>query len=95
MDTRQLKVGQIVILRSGSYGNKAKVLEVTPTGVIAQEIYSSDKIRFDISGEAIYSRDLGWNDGRIYNDALPIPGTFENGPWVIKEVEDPEEKTTE
>ena len=85
MDTRQLKVGQIVMLRSGWYGCHAKVLEITPEGVIVEDItYPGKAFRLDINGRAVDSRDLGWNTNRLYNDALPIPGTYEGGPWELK-----------
>ena len=85
LDPSQLRVGRSIRLCSGSYGCEAKVLEITPTGIIVEQPqYPGKKFRLNAQGVAVDSRDLGWNDSRIYNDALPIPGTFENGPWMLE-----------
>jgi hypothetical protein len=54
MDTTKLVVGQDVFMRSGEVGNWAKVIEVTPTGVIVESdpVYGSELLRFDENGTA-------------------------------------------
>jgi hypothetical protein len=61
MDTKTLVVGQDVFMRSGQVGNWAKVVKVTPTGVIVQSdpIYGDELIRFDENGTACDSSDIG------------------------------------
>lgn len=82
MNTKELKVGQIVELRSGAFRNKVRVIEIAPTSIIVQEIDTLDKIRLDMNGRAIDSRDLGWND---FHGDFPFPGTIDGGPWVLDE----------
>ena len=98
MDTRQLKVGQIVAMRSGYEGCHVIVLEITSEGCIVEEINpygpsfpksAARKIRFDIKGYAAPSDDLGYNDGRIY--PRHIPGPLMGSPWVREEIVNPEQ----
>jgi hypothetical protein len=74
MDTKTLVVGQEVFMRSGQVGNWAKVVKVTPTGVIVESdpVYGSELIRFDENGTAC---DSVWGDSKI-------PGTS-SGPWKL------------
>jgi hypothetical protein len=60
-DTTKLAVGQDVYMRSGHFGNWAKVVKVTPTGVIVQfePCYGDELIRFDKHGIACDSSDIG------------------------------------
>jgi hypothetical protein len=60
MDTRKLVVGQDVFMRSGGYGDRGKVVEVTSTGVIVQSdsCYGDELIRFDKHGTACDSSDI-------------------------------------
>jgi hypothetical protein len=49
MDTKTLVVGQDVYMRSGSYGQKGKVVKVTPAGV---EVHDGVELfQFDIYGQ--------------------------------------------
>jgi hypothetical protein len=61
MDTKTLVVGQAVFMRSGQVGDWAKVVKVTPTGVIVQSdpAYGDELIRFDNNGTAVDSSDIG------------------------------------
>ncbi len=61
MDMKTLVVGQDVFMRSGEVGDWAKVVKVTPTGVIVQSDpnYGDELIRFDKNGTACDSSDIG------------------------------------
>jgi hypothetical protein len=82
MDTKTLVVGQDVFMRSGQVGNWAKVVKITPTGVIVESdpVYGAELIRFDKNGTACDSSDIcnhygAWRDSKI-------PGT-NGGPWKL------------
>jgi hypothetical protein len=86
MDTRNLVVGQEVYMESGIYCSKGNVVEVTPKGVVVQLwTYCADgtrgkdttgnTLKFDING-------MGCDDNWRYDK---VPGTFECGPWEIKD----------
>jgi hypothetical protein len=64
MDTTKLVVGQDVFMRSGEVGDWAKVVNVTPTGVIVQSdpAYGDELIRFDNNGTAVDSSDIGLDE---------------------------------
>jgi hypothetical protein len=80
--TKTLVVGQNVFMRSGQVGNWAKVIKVTPTGVIVESdpVYGSELIRFDENGTACDSSDL-CNDKGVRGGSK-IPGTS-SGPWKL------------
>jgi hypothetical protein len=82
MDTKTLVVGQDVFMRSGQVGNWAKVVEVTPTGVIVESdpVYGSELIRFDENGAACDSSDLCNDKGIRGGLTIPIMGS---GPWKL------------
>lgn len=82
MDTTKLVVGQDVFMRSGRVGNWAKVVKVTPTGVIVESdpVYGSELIRFDENGTACDSSDI-CNNYSVWGDSK-IPGTS-SGPWKL------------
>jgi hypothetical protein len=82
MDTTTLMVGQDVFIRSGRVGNWAKVVKVTPTGVIVESdpVYGAELIRFDENGVAVDSSDI-CNHYGVWGESK-IPGTSE-GPWKL------------
>ena len=82
MDVTTLVVGQDAFMRSGQVGNWAKVVKVTPTGVIVESdpVYGSELIRFDQNGAACDSSDI-CNDSSVWGDSK-IPGTS-SGPWKL------------
>jgi hypothetical protein len=82
MDTTKLVVGEDVFMRSGKVGNWAKVVEVTPTGVIVESdpVYGSELIRFDERGTACDSSDLCNDKGVRGGSTIPIMGS---GPWKL------------
>ena len=87
MDTKTLVVGQDVYMLSGVYGNKGKVVKVTPSGVDVQT--TDELLHFD-------------NNGRSYVTELPSSynpsshpfspwrwdgnGTYECGPWHLDDI---------
>jgi hypothetical protein len=83
MDIRTLKVGQEVRLIIGPYGRKAKVVEVTPSGVIVQNAIfegpvtpeGPERMRFDTNGKACDSRDIYTG----FMDCNGIPGKWWEG----------------
>ncbi len=92
MDIKTLVVGQDVYMVSGIYGNKGKVVEVTPSSVIVQlalaqgPINEPTLIRFDTNGKACDSSDI--YNGNMWGGPDPnIPGTHEFGPWELTDVE--------
>jgi hypothetical protein len=93
MDLKTLVVGQDVYMVSGRYGNKGKVVEVTPSSVIVQlalahgPIDEPTLIRFDKRGRACDSSDI--YNGNMWGSSPRIPGTHEFGPWKLTDVEVP------
>lgn len=90
MDTNKLEIGQEVWIKSGIYGKKAKVVEVTERGVEVELLRAEGPIglkygiRFDTSGRACDSRDI--YEGNMWGGPDPrIPGTHEFGPWELDE----------
>jgi hypothetical protein len=92
MDIKTLVVGQDVYMVSGIYGNKGKVVEVTPSSVTVQlalaqgPIDEPTLIRFDTNGKACDSSDI--YNGNMWGGPGPtIPGTHEFGPGELTGVE--------
>jgi hypothetical protein len=80
--TKTLVVGQNVFMRSGQVGNWAKVVKITPTGVIVESdpVYGAELIRFDKNGTACDSSDLCNDKGVRGGSTIPIMGA---GPWKL------------
>jgi hypothetical protein len=73
MDTTKLVAGQDVFMRSGQVGDWAKVVKVTPTGVIVESDpnYGAELFRFDENGTACDSSDLCNDKGVRGGSTIP------------------------
>ena len=75
-------------MKSGLYGQKAKVVKVTPWCVEVELLRAEGpiglkyQIRFDVNGKACDSSDI--YEGNMWGGPDPrIPGTHEFGPWEL------------
>jgi hypothetical protein len=83
LDTSKLVVGQNVFMRSGEVGDWARVVKVTPTGVIVQSdpAYGDELIRFDKNGVACDSSDIGVEE---YKD-IPLYDNDKGGEYLASD----------
>jgi hypothetical protein len=84
MDTKTLVVGQDVYMLSGVYGNKGKVVKVTPSGVDVQT--TDELLHFDNNGHS-YVTELPSSYNGTSHPFSPWRwdgnGTYECGPWEL------------
>jgi hypothetical protein len=87
VDTNKLVVGQDVYMFSGIYGNKGKVVEVTPLGVDVQT--TDGLLHFDTNGRS-YVTELPPTYDPAAHPQSPWRwdgnGTFECGPWTLDDM---------
>lgn len=97
VDTKTWVVGQDVYMFSGCYGNKGKVVKVTPSGADVQTgVMQNDGtwnahelLHFDNNGRS-YVTELPSSYDSTANPLSPWRwngnGTFECGPWVLDDI---------
>jgi len=91
MDTKTLKVGQIVNMVAGMCAEEGKVIAVTPSNVIVQltrvygPINEPTLIRFDANGKACNSSDI-YNGPTLSGESNSLPGVRDHGPWELTDV---------
>jgi hypothetical protein len=91
MDTKTLKVGQVVNMVAGMCAEVGKVIEVTPSNVIVQltRIYGPANeptlIRFDANGKVCDSSDI-YNGPTLDGTDSSLPGVRDHGPWELTDI---------
>jgi len=87
VDTKTLVVGQDVYMSSGCYGNKGKVVKLTPRGVDVQT--DSELLHFDDNGRS-YVTELPSSYDSTAHPLSPWRwngnGTYECGPWELDDI---------
>jgi hypothetical protein len=89
MDTTTLAVGQDVYMISGPYGNKGKVVKITPWGIEVRTV-GRELFRFNHEGKACDS------EGKVHSDTFSWAwATWEGGLWELTDTRFPFPSTFE
>jgi len=87
MDTKTLRVGQIVWMQSGAYGCNGRVVKITADAIYVDMRWESklEVWKFNLNGVSIDSRDVGHVPELYEHDGAPA--TYEAGNWVLYRIE--------